>query len=138
MHPIFWLTPVENTFWQRSKYRFQHRSTGFKKEVRNFWILEKATYRRSVIDILKFMIKLLEKYLWRSFFSKVRGNSPKSLLKMNSFTNIFTCSYLIELTSIMYKVNNKESRTTSFDVFLVSFVLTLNRFYALFLCFLSR
>ena len=155
--------PVENTFWQKSKYRFQHISTDFIKEVRNLWILEAATDRRSVkIDILKSMIKLIEKHLWRSFFSKTTGNSSKTLLKMNFFTNIFqgfqtknlatlqnsyfskhlflrgsaqlafTCSNPIELTSAMYKVNNKDTRTTSFDVFLVSFVLSLNRFDTLF------
>ena len=44
----------------------------------------------------------------------------------------FTCSNSIELTSTMYKINNKDTRTTSFDVFLMSFLLTLNRFYTLF------
>ena len=50
---------------------------------------------------------------------------------MNSFISagIYpTCSHSIELTSAMYKVNNKDTRTTSFNVFLVSFVLTLNKF----------
>ena len=47
----------------------------------------------------------------------------------------FTCSNSIGLTNIIYKVNNKDTRTTSFDVFLVSFMLTLNRFYTLFWCF---
>ena len=36
----------------------------------------------------------------------------------------FTCLNSIELTSTMYKVNNKDTRTTSFDVFLVFFMLT--------------
>ena len=35
------------------------------------------------------MIKLIEKYLWRSFFSKATDSSPKILLKMNFFTDIF-------------------------------------------------
>ena len=37
------------------------------------------------------MIKLLEKYLWRSFVIEAtgKGNDPKILLKMNSFTIIF-------------------------------------------------
>ena len=48
---------------------------------------------------------------------------------------LFTCSNSIELTSAMYKVNNKDTRTTSFDAFLVSFMLTLNKFYTLFYCF---
>ena len=36
----------------------------------------------------------------------------------------FTCSNSIKLTSTMYKVNNKDTRTKSFDVFLM---LTLSR-----------
>ena len=70
-----------------------------KKEVRDLWILQQATDRRSVkIGILKSMIKLLEKYLWRSFFSKATGNSPEILLKMNSFTNIFQVFEATDLT----------------------------------------
>ena len=43
--------------WQKSKYRSQHTSTNFIKEVRNLWILEEATDRRSAkIGILKSMI----------------------------------------------------------------------------------
>ena len=34
----------------------------------------------------------------------------------------FACSNSIELTSTMFKVNNKDTRTTSFDVFLVFYV----------------
>ena len=41
------------------------------------------------MGILKSMMKLLEKYLWKTFFSKAAGNIAKILLKMNSFTNIF-------------------------------------------------
>ena len=64
--------------------------TDFIKEVRNLRILEAATDRHSVkVGFLKPMIKLLEKYLGRSFFRKVTCNSPKILLKMNSFTNVF-------------------------------------------------
>ena len=92
-----------------------------------------------------------------SFFSKATGSSPKILLKMNSFTDIFskisehipnfaiyetpflrgstqsafTYSDTMELTSTMYKVNNKDIKTPSFDVFLASFLLALNRFYTL-------
>ena len=65
-------------------------STDFIKDVGNLWILEAATDRRFVkIDFLKSTIKFLEKYLWRSCFSKAVGNNPKILRKMNSFTNIF-------------------------------------------------
>ena len=38
-----------------------------------------------------------------------------------SAQSAFNCSNSIELASTMYKVNNKDTRTTSFDVFLVSF-----------------
>ena len=37
----------------------------------------------------------------------------------------FTCSNSIELTSAVYKVYNNNTRTTLFDVFLVSFMLPL-------------
>ena len=40
--------PVENKFWQKSKYRFQHASTDFIKEVKSLWILEAAADRRCV------------------------------------------------------------------------------------------
>ena len=73
-----------------SKYRFQDASTDFIKEVRNLWILEAATDKRSgKIGILKSMIKLLEKYPGGNFSSKATGNSLNILLKINSFTNIF-------------------------------------------------
>ena len=147
------------------KYQFQHTSTDYIKEKRNLWILEAATNRRFVkIGLLKSMIKLLEKYLWRSFFSKTNGNSlniftknellhkyfsrisdhrlnlatlqnicfKKHLFLRGSAQPTFTCSNSIGLTSLMYKVNNKDTRTTSFDVFSVNFMLTLNRFYTLF------
>ena len=147
MHPIFWLMPVENTFWSKSKYRFQHISTDFIREVRNLWILEVVTDKRSVnIGIVKSMIKLLEKFLWRSFSAKATGNSRKILLKMNFFTNIchgfqtidltwllyktaifkkqrgfthpaFTCSNSIELTSTIYKDNNIDTIATSLTPF---------------------
>ena len=115
------------------------------------------------IGIMKSMIKLFEKFLWRSFFSRVTGYNPKVLLKMKCFPNIFqrfettdlisyfikqlfsktpilrgsaqpvfTCSNSIELKSTMYKVNNKDTRETSFNVFLVSLLLNLNRFYNFF------
>ena len=65
-------------------------STDFIKDVGNLWILEAATDRRFVkIDFLKSTIKFLEKYLWKSCFSKAAGSNPKILRKMNSFTNIF-------------------------------------------------
>ena len=47
-------------------------------------------------------------------------------------TTLPTCSNSIELTSGMYKLDNKDTRATSFDIFLVSFLLTLNRFYTWF------
>ena len=114
--------------------------------------------RRSVkIGIWKSIINILEKYLWRSFLSKATGNSPKILLKMNFFTNIFqgfqttdlqnSCFekhlswevflvdiYLFKFNTV-YKVNNKDTRATSFDVFLASFMLTSNKFYLLINCF---
>ena len=84
-----------------SKYRYQHTSTDFIKEVKNLRILEAATDRRSVkIDILKSMIKLFEKYLCRSFFSKSTGNRPNILLKMNYFTTAFPECQLLHKTDI--------------------------------------
>ena len=65
------------------KYRFRKRS-------QKFVIFKAANDRHSIkIGILKSMIKLLAKYLWRSFFSKAIDNSPKTLLKINSVTNVF-------------------------------------------------
>ena len=104
------------------------------------------------IGSLKSMIKFLKNTCEGVFISKVTGNSPKILLKMNYLTNKdfrpqtslgyftkqlhlktcffrssvqpgLTCSNSIELTSTIYKVNNKDTRTTSFDVFLVSFII---------------
>ena len=89
------------------------------------------------------MIKLLENYLWRCGFSKFTCNSPKRLLKMSCFTNIFwriqttdkrqllskttifrgsaqpafPCSNLTELKNSKYKINNKVSRTTHLTSF---------------------
>ena len=48
----------------------------------------------------------------------------------------FACSNSIELTSAMYKVYNNNTRTTLFDLFLVSFMLTLNKLYTLLLLLL--
>ena len=45
--------PVENTFWQKNKYQFQHTSTEKSKKVKKLRMLEAATDKRSVkIDIL--------------------------------------------------------------------------------------
>ena len=69
------------------------------KEVRNFWILEAATDSHSLkIGVPKSMIKLFEVYLSKSFFNKATGNSPKILLKRNSFPNIFQGFQPIYLT----------------------------------------
>ena len=133
--------------------------------MRNLWILEEATDRRSAkIGILKSMIFFMSSLssIYEFFLSKATGSSPTILLKMNSFTDIFqrfqttyltllftkqlfwktpflrgstqsafTYSDTMELTSTMYKVNNKDIKTPSFDVFLASFLLALNRFYTL-------
>ena len=129
--------------------------------MRNLWILEAATDWRSVkVGILKSVISLLEKYLRKSFFSIATKNFTENellhkyfqgsqttcltwlLYKTAIFKNTsflrgsaqpaFICPNSIELTSIVYKVNNKDTRTMSVDVFLLSFMLTLNRFYTLY------
>ena len=65
----------------------------------NLWILKTASDRSYVkIGILKSMIKLLEKYLWRRFASNATDNSPKSLLKLNSFANVFQGFQATDLT----------------------------------------
>ena len=91
MHVPYFLTYASRKYiLVESKYRFQDASTDFIKEVRNLWILEAATDKRSgKIGILKSMIKLLEKYPGGNFSSKATGNSLNILLKINSFTNIF-------------------------------------------------
>ena len=51
--------------------------------MRNLGILEVVTNSTSVkIGFLKYMIKIFEKYLRRSFFSKDTGNGPKILQKI--------------------------------------------------------
>ena len=64
--------------------------------MRNLWILEAVTDRRSLNIVilwnlwsnsLKNTCEGVKKYI-KYLFSKATGNSPKVLLKMNSFTNI--------------------------------------------------
>ena len=95
-----------------STYKYQFHQG---KEVRNLWILEAAIDRRSVkISIPKSMIKLLEKYLWKSLVSKDTGNSSKILVKMNYFTNIFQGFQTTDLT-LPYKTSILKN--TFFDRF---------------------
>ena len=57
----------------------------------------------------------MSSYLTKQLFVKthfMRGSAQPA----------FACSNSIELTSTMFKVNNKDTRTTSFDVFLVFYV----------------
>ena len=79
------------------KYRLRKRSE-------KFVIFKAANDRHSIkIGILKSMIKLLAKYLLRSFFSKALDNSPKTLLKMNSVTNAFQGFQTSVLTQLLHK-----------------------------------
>ena len=90
MHALYFLTSTGRKYIlvekQISISTYKYR---FRKRSEKFVIFKAATDRRSVKKgILKSVIKLLEKFLWRSFFSKATGNGPNILLEMNSFTNV--------------------------------------------------
>ena len=96
---VFWWK-LETETLQLTLSWISLREGDFIKEARNLWILEAATDRRfAKIGFPKSIwSNFLKNASEKSFFSKATGNSPKILLKMNSFTNVFQGFQATDLT----------------------------------------